>query len=123
MSSQDDDTCTLFHNPGCSKSCAAKALLEERGVSFKVFHYLEEPLTEEELERVMRCLGLSKARPMMRQNEKIYGELGLDELQEDEDLIRAMTVNRVLIERPILVRGDRAVIGRPPERVLELLDG
>ena len=120
MSSQD--TYTLFHNPQCSKSCAAKALLEERGIDFRVFHYLEEPLTEEELENVMRCLGLSKPRPMMREREKIYGELGLDELQENEDLIRAMTVNRVLIERPILVRGDRAVIGRPPERVLELLD-
>jgi arsenate reductase len=118
MSTQD--TC-LYHNPRCSKSRAVKAILEERGIPFQVVHYLEDPLTEEDLSEVMTKLQISDPRGMMRTKESVYGEIGCDELQGD-DLVRAMIQNRILIERPILVRGERAVIGRPPERVEELLD-
>ncbi len=114
-------TC-LYHNPSCSKSRAVKAILEERGIPFDVVHYLEDPLTEDDLRSVMTKLQITDPREMMRTKESVYGEIGCDELQGD-DLVRAMVANRILIERPILVRGDRAVIGRPPERVEELLEG
>lgn len=113
------DTC-LYHNPRCSKSRAVKALLEERGIPFETVHYLEDPLTEEDLQSLMARLQITDPRQMMRTKESVYGEIGCDELQGD-DLIRAMVQNRILIERPILVRGDKAVIGRPPEAVEHLL--
>jgi len=119
MSTQD--TC-LYHNPNCSKSRAVQAILEERGIPFEVVHYLEDPLTEDDLQSVMAKLQITDPRKMMRIKESVYGEIGCDELQGD-DLVRAMVQNRILIERPILVRGDRAVIGRPPEAVEELLEG
>lgn len=117
MSTQD--TC-LYHNPRCSKSRAVKAILEEQGIHFEIVYYLEDPLTEEDLRSVMAKLQITDPRQMMRTKEAVYGEIGCDELQGD-DLVRAMVQNRTLIERPILVRGDRAVIGRPPEKVHELL--
>ena len=110
----------LYHNPRCSKSRAAKAILEERGVGFEVVHYLEDPLTEDDVRSVMQKLRITDPRQLMRTKESVYGEIGCDELQGD-DLVRAMVAHRILIERPILVRGDRAVIGRPPEKVVELL--
>lgn len=118
MSTQD--TC-LYHNPRCSKSRAVKAILEERGIPFDLVHYLEDPLTEEDLRSLLAKLQITDPREMMRTRETAYGEIGCDELQGD-DLVRAMLQHRILIERPILVRGDRAVIGRPPERVEQLLD-
>ena len=111
---------TLFHNPACSKCRTVKAMLEERGLPFEVCNYLEDPLTEEDLQGVIQKLGITDPRDMMRSKESLYGVLGCDELQGD-DLVRVMINNRILIERPILVAGDRAVIGRPPEKVEELL--
>lgn len=110
----------LYHNPRCSKSRAVKAILEERGVPFELVHYMEDPLTEEDLTLLMTKLGISDPREMMRTKESVYSDIGCDELQ-GEDLIRAMVQNRILLERPILVHGDRAVIGRPPENVNQLL--
>ena len=117
-----DSDYTLFHNPRCSKSRAVKALLEERGVSFAICHYLEDPLTADDLRGLMRKLALKTPRGITRTKEPIYGELGGNDLGDDE-LIEAMLQHRVLIERPILIRGDRAVIGRPPENAEQLLDG
>ncbi len=118
MSTQDT---YLYHNPKCSKSCAVKAILEKRGVSFQVVHYLEDPLTEDDVWSLMHKLGTKDPRDMMRTRGREFGEIGCDELQ-GEDLVRAMVAHRILIERPILVRGDRAVICRPLERVEELLE-
>lgn len=112
----------LLHNPRCSKSCAALALLQQHGVSPRIVHYLDAPPSADELRTLLRQLGLP-ARELLRSGEPEYTELGLaDPAFDDEHLIAAMAAHPHLIERPVFVHGDRAVIGRPPERVLELLD-
>jgi arsenate reductase (glutaredoxin) len=109
-----------YHNPHCSKSRAALALLQERGVHPRTVSYLETPPGEAELADLLRRLRLP-ARALLRTGEPEYVELGLaDPSLPDDVLIAAMHAHPRLIERPIFVHGDRAVIGRPPERVLEL---
>jgi len=114
------DPLTLLHNPRCSKSRAARALLEERGVAFEERRYLEQPLTRAELEGLWRKLG-RPAREWVRRGEAAWAEAGLDERSSDDAILDAMARHPILIERPILVRGERAVLGRPPEALLELL--
>jgi len=110
---------TFYHNPRCSKSRSALALLNERDTEPLILRYLDEPLSEEDLAELLACLGLS-ARQVLRTGEAIYRELNLQEASE-KALIKAISEHPVLLERPILRVGKRAVIGRPPERVLELL--
>lgn len=110
----------VWHNTRCSKSRGACALLDERNVNVTVVRYLDEPPSRAELERVMGLLGISDPRQMMRTGERVYAELGLADADADA-MLDAMTRHPILIERPIVIRGDRAVIGRPPERLLELL--
>lgn len=110
-----------FHNPRCSKSRAGLELLAERGVHPQTVAYLEQAPSIEELKDLLRRLGLP-ARALLRIDEPEYAELGLDDPSlSEEALLDAMHTYPRLIERPIFVHGDRAVIGRPPERVLELL--
>jgi len=112
---------TLYHNPRCSKSRSTLQLLEDRGVQPTLVRYLETPPTAEQLRDLLSKLGIS-ARQLLRTGEDEYRELNLaDSALSDADLIDAMAAHPRLIERPILVAGDRAVIGRPPENVLELL--
>lgn len=111
---------SLYFNPSCSKCRTADALLKERGVECDVVRYLDRPPTVEELRYLMVLLGIDDARAMTRTAEPVYGELGLGEASGDELLV-AITQHPILLERPIFVRGDRAVIARPPEKVLELL--
>jgi arsenate reductase len=112
---------TLYHNPRCSKSRAALELLESRGVTPTVVRYLDSPPDAATLKRLLQALGLG-ARALLRTGESEYGELGLDNASlSDEQLIAAMVAHPRLIERPVAFDGRRAVIGRPPERVLELL--
>jgi arsenate reductase (glutaredoxin) len=110
----------VYVNPSCSKSRAALGLLEERGVDAEVVLYLEEPPTRADLERLMGLLGIEDPRRMMREGEPVYVELGLADASADE-LLDAVTRHPILLERPIFVIGDRAVVARPPERLLELL--
>ncbi|WCO66427.1 arsenate reductase (glutaredoxin) [Iamia majanohamensis] len=110
----------LWHNARCSKSRQAKALLEEEGVDLEVREYLKEPPTRAELEALVDALGLDEVRQVVRTGEDAYAQLGLAEADDDE-LLDAMVDNPILLERPILVRGDRAVVGRPPEDVRRLL--
>lgn len=112
----------LLHNPRCSKSRAAKALLEARGVAFEERRYLEAPLSREELGLLAKRLG-RPPRGWVRSGEAAYAEAGLGPASSDDALLDAMAKHPVLMERPILVRGERAVVGRPPERVLDLLEG
>jgi arsenate reductase len=117
---------TLLHNPRCSKSRAAKALLDERKVGYQERRYLDQPLSGAELAVLRTRLGLP-AREWVRAGEPEYRQAGLtseagDEAS-DEAILAAMARFPVLIERPILILPDRAVVGRPPDRVLELLDG
>ena len=112
---------TLYHNPRCSKSRGALELLEARGLQPKVVRYLETPPSAAELEELLAKLGIL-ARQLLRSGEEEYKALNLgDPALGEEQLIAAMVAHPRLIERPILVAGDRAVIGRPPEKVLELL--
>jgi arsenate reductase len=116
----DDERLVLLHNPRCSKSRAARALLVERGVEFSERRYLEQPLTRAELSELARRLGRSP-HEWVRKGEPAYGEAGLDPSADDERVLGAMVAHPILIERPIAIRGDRAVVGRPPEEVLSLL--
>lgn len=112
---------TLYHNPRCSKSRGALELLEARGLAPHVVRYLDTPPSAAELRVLLAKLGYTP-RQLLRSGEEVYQELNLaDPALDDEALIAAMLAHPRLIERPILVAGDRAVVGRPPERVLELL--
>ena len=118
-----DDACdiTVLFNPSCSKCRGARDLLAERGVDADYLRYLDDTPSRAELERILGLLGLDDPRGMMRTGEAIYRELGLGEASRDE-LLDAMVEHPILIERPIVIRGDRAVIARPPEKLLDLLD-
>jgi arsenate reductase len=115
------DLPTLFHNPRCSKSRAALAVLEARGVDHACVHYLEDPPSRDALRWIAdRVAGGIRA--MVRTGEPEFSALGLDSPGiEDGTLLDAIAAHPRLLERPILVAGNRAVIGRPPERILELL--
>jgi arsenate reductase len=112
---------TLYHNPRCSKSRGALELLEARGVQPNVVRYLETPPSASELKSLLGKLGIT-ARDLLRSGEDEYKTLGLSDTSLSEaQLIDAMVKHPKLIERPILIAGDKAVVGRPPEKVLELL--
>ena len=113
---------TIWFNPRCSKCRGADELLRERGIDPAVLRYLDDPPTRDELERVLSLLGTDDPRAMMRTREPIYAELGLGDADRDE-LLEAMAAHPILIERPIVIHDDAAVIARPPERLLELLEG
>jgi arsenate reductase len=120
--SDDGEACTVWFNPGCSKCRGARDLLAERGVDASYVEYLHDTPSRAELERVLGLLGFDDPRQMMRTGEPVYAELGLGDASVGrEQLLDAMIEHPILIERPIVIRGDRAVIGRPPERLLELL--
>ncbi|MCD9031621.1 arsenate reductase (glutaredoxin) [Luteimonas sp. Y-2-2-4F] len=110
----------LYHNPRCSKSRQALALLRERGIEPRIVLYLETPPDAATLRPLLAALGIP-ARDLLRKGEPEYAALGLADPAHDEAaLVEAMAAHPRLIERPILVHGERAVIGRPPERMLEL---
>jgi arsenate reductase len=111
----------LYHNPRCSKSRSALALIEQRGLSPTVIRHLETPPSATELKQILARLGIAP-RQLLRMGEDEYKTLELANPDlSDAQLIEAMVAHPRLIERPILVAGDSAVIGRPPEKVLELL--
>ncbi len=111
----------IFHNPRCTKSRQTLQLLQEQGIEPEVIEYLNQPPSKTRLKQILKMLGM-QPRELMRRNEKEYKELGLvDESLTQEQLIIAMVENPKLIERPIVINGDRAAIGRPPENVLAIL--
>jgi arsenate reductase (glutaredoxin) len=110
----------LYFNPSCSKCRTAQSLLEAHHVQADTIRYLDEPPTLADLTRLMQLLGIDDPRAMMRTGESVYAQLALDD-QEGTALLQAIMLHPVLLERPIFVVGDRAVIARPPERILELL--
>ncbi|HIP17818.1 MAG TPA: arsenate reductase (glutaredoxin) [Sulfurovum sp.] len=110
---------TIWHNPRCSKSREALNLLEKQGKEVDVYKYLDEALSVDEIKSVLLKLGIV-ARDLMRTKETIYKELGLKDIEDEEVLIEAMSKYNKLIERPIIITDTKAIIGRPPELVLEL---
>ncbi len=109
-----------WHNPRCSKSRAGLALLEESGAQVEIRKYLEDAPSADEVRAVLARLGVS-AIYMMRTGEKQFKELGLTKTSPEDDLIRAMAENPILIERPLAIAGNKAAIGRPTENLLDLL--
>ena len=116
-----EESCTVWFNPDCSKCRGTRDLLGERGIEAEYLEYLREAPSRAELQRVMGLLGIDDPRAMMRTGEPVYNELGLAAAEGDR-LLDAMVAHPILIERPIVIRGDRAVIARPPEKALQLLD-
>ena len=111
----------IYHNPKCTKSRQTLALLEERGIEPKIIEYLKTPPTAAELSAILEKLKL-EPRALMRTKDEAYGKAGLDNPKlTREQLIAAMVANPILIERPIVVSGRKAAIGRPPENVLAIL--
>jgi len=111
---------TIWHNPRCSKSREALKLLEEKGVEVEVFKYLDEEITKEDIKKLLAMIG-AKPRDIMRTKEAIYKELELKDVEDDEKLIEAMVEHHKLIERPIVIKDGKAIIGRPPSKVLDLV--
>lgn len=112
---------TLYHNPRCSKSRQTLELLRARGIAPTIVEYLNAPPSIDELDRILKLLGL-EPRDLMRRKEAVYKDLALDDESHDRhSLLQAMVEHPILIERPIAVANGRASIGRPPENVLGVL--
>jgi len=112
-------TVTIYHNPRCSTSRKTLALLEEKGIEPKVVNYLETPLKADEIKALLKKLGLT-AHQLLRRKE--VGPLDLDtDAMTETQLVAAMAKHPILIERPVVVNGNKAVLGRPPESVLSIL--
>jgi len=116
-----DPIITIYHNPRCSKSRAACELIAARRIELKVIDYLTTPPTRDELRSLVKKLGI-KPGELVRRGEVAFKENYEGHEISDEQWLAALIAHPILIERPIIVRGDRAVIGRPPEKVLEWLD-
>lgn len=110
-----------WHNPRCTKSRQALALLQDKGVAFEVREYLKTPPSIDELKRVIKALGLASARDLMRTKEAEYKALGLKDVSDEAALVAAMAEHPKLIERPVLINGAKAAIGRPTEQILDAL--
>lgn len=112
---------TIYHNPRCSKSRQTLQLLEDNGVAPEVVLYLETPLVAAQINELLKKLGIG-ARDLLRKGEDAYKDNNLaDGSLGDKELVAAMATHPKLIERPIVVRGAKAVLGRPPENVLDLV--
>jgi len=112
---------TIYHNPRCSKSRETLALIEKQGIRPNVIEYLKQPPSAAELDAILRMMGM-EPRGLMRKKEAPYATLNLDDTRlSRQALIAAMVKTPILIERPIVVSGNKAALGRPPEAVLEIL--
>ena len=121
MALPTDDSILFLHNPKCSKSRATLALLKDNGAVFATRLYLDEPLTTDELRDLGKRLGMS-AVEYTRTKQTEFGEAGLTKDSAADEILAAMAKTPILMERPVVIRGSRAKIGRPPEDVLGLLD-
>lgn len=111
----------IYHNPRCSKSRQTLTLIEDKGADVEVIEYLNTPPTRKELDEILQMLEM-EPEDLMRKGEAVYKELGLkDKKLSRKEAIKVMVENPKLIERPIVVKGKKAIIGRPPENVNELL--
>lgn len=111
----------IYHNPRCSKSRETLKLLQDKGIEPTVVEYLKDAPSEADIRQLISLLGLSSARDLMRTKEAEYKEQGLADIADEAALVSAMANTPKLIERPIVINGDQARIGRPPEQVLEIV--
>lgn len=112
----------IYHNPRCTKSRQTLALLQEAGITPEIVLYLDTPPSTQELGQLIKQLGFSSARQLLRTGEDAYKQLGLQNpATTDVQIIAAMAEHPKLIERPIVVKGNKAILGRPPENVLSLM--
>lgn len=111
----------IYHNPRCSKSRSVCEIVAAQGVKAEVIEYLQTPPSREELRGLLQKLGM-KPEELVRRGEDVFKRQYAGRMLSDEEWLAALVAHPVLIERPIVVRGTRAVIGRPPERVMELLE-
>jgi len=111
----------IYHNPRCSKSRQTLAILEDAGAEVETVLYLQDPLSEAQIKDLIAKLGFGSARELMRKGEAIYKELNLKDEPDEGALIAAMAAHPKLIERPIVVKGAQAILGRPPENAKKFL--
>ena len=110
----------IYHNTRCSKSRDVCTILEKKKVKTEIVEYLKTPPTQKEIKELLKMLGM-KAEEIVRKGEPLYKEKFVSKKLTETQWIKALSENPILIERPIIVKGNKAIIGRPPERVLELL--
>ncbi|MFD2917823.1 arsenate reductase (glutaredoxin) [Psychroserpens luteus] len=111
---------TILHNPRCSKSREGLSLLENSGKDFEVIRYLDEPISEEKLKNIISLLGITPIE-LVRKNETIWKSDFKGKTLSDAQIIKAMVANPKLIERPIVINGKKAVIGRPSQNILDII--
>ena len=112
---------TIWHNPRCSKSREAISIADENSADIEVFKYLDETPGIDELKNVFTMLGFTSVREWMRTKENIYKELHLKDETDEEKLFEAMAQNPKLIERPVLIKNGKAIIGRPTSIIADFL--
>ena len=110
----------IYHNPRCSKSRQGVAILEDSGKEFEIIKYLDDTLSEAQLSDIIQLLGI-KPIELVRKNEKIWKENFKGKELSDSEIIKAMVENPRLIERPIVINDQKAVVGRPPENIKDVL--
>lgn len=112
---------TIYHNPRCSKSRKTLELLRERGIAPQIVHYLDDPPDVQTLREITSLLGCPIGQ-IVRRGEQAFRDLGLDTGNvTDGDLLQAVSENPILLERPVVINGDRAAVGRPPENILQII--
>lgn len=120
MTSKQDTPIVIYHNARCSKSRSACEIVAGRGIEAQIVEYLKTPPSKEDLRALLKKLGM-KAAELVRRGEDVFEENYAGKTLDDEQWLDALVAHPILIERPIVVFGDRAVVARPPEKVLELL--
>ena len=114
-------TVTIYHNPRCSKSRQTLELIQQNGISPKIVDYLNSEITADEVKNLLALLN-TDIRTILRSSESVYKTLNLDDSSlSDNDLIQAIIANPILLQRPIVINPPKAVIGRPPENVMDIL--
>lgn len=111
---------TIYHNPKCSKSREGVCMLEEKGIEFEAFKYLDEKISKRELKSIIKKLKI-KPIELVRTKEPLWKDNFEEKELSDDEVIAAMLKNPILIERPIIINGNKAVIGRPIEKIFEII--
>ena len=117
---EQTSTVVVYHNNRCSKSREACSILQEKGIEFETVEYLKTPLNQKQLKDLLLMLDIT-AEALVRKSEPVYKEKFANKKLTNAQWIKALVENRILIERPIVVKGNKAVIGRPVEKVIELI--